>query len=120
MKNNFGWMQLASSSPEKAKDFYGKLFDWSLSSKQQDNESQYIEVDAGDGPCAGIAHGGSEDASHWIPFVNVSNINPYKEKAESLGAELVVPITALGGEDGFYCVFIDPTGAVIGLWAPEK
>lgn len=117
MKNNFGWMQLACSDPRKAQSFYGQLFDWSLTSQTMPDGDPYIEVDAGSGACAGIAHGGSEEESHWIPFVNVENINLYAERAKELGAEIIVPVTALGGEDGFYCVFMDPTNAVIGLWA---
>jgi predicted enzyme related to lactoylglutathione lyase len=120
MKNNFGWMQLGTSDPQMAKSFYGKLFDWSLTDKMMTpGNGPYTEIDAGNGPCAGIAQGERKDESHWIPFVNVADIHEYTKKAESLGAKIVVPITALGGDEGFYCVFVDPTGAVLGLWGPK-
>ena len=119
MKNTFGWMQLGASDPKEAKTFYGKLFDWSLTEKKMDGGHSYIEVDAGEGPCAGIAQGDNKNESHWIPFVNVSDIHEYTAKAEKLGAKVIVPITDLGGGEGFYSVFIDPTGAVLGLYAPR-
>lgn len=120
MKNTFGWMQMGSSDPKKAKEFYGKLFDWSLTdTKMKAGGHPYIEIDAGEGPCAGIAQGDNKNESHWIAFVNVPDIHESTEKAEKLGAKIIVPITDLGGGEGFYSVFVDPTGAVLGLYAPR-
>ncbi len=66
MKNTFGWMQLSSSDSQKAQDFYARLFNWSLPEKvMKEGENAYIEVDAGEGPCAGIAQGEDRDESHW-------------------------------------------------------
>ncbi len=118
MKNTFGWMQLGTSDSKKAKDFYGKLFDWSLTEKAMKGKvDAYLEIDAGEGPCAGISQ--SENQPHWTAFVNVSDIHEYTDKAEKLGAKIMVPITDLGGGEGFFSVFMDPTGAVLGLYAPK-
>ncbi|MDZ4323350.1 MAG: VOC family protein [Alphaproteobacteria bacterium] len=121
MKNTFGWMQMGASDPKKAKEFYGHLFHWTMTEqhKKADGEMSYIEIDAGEGPCAGIAQGENKNVSQWIPFVNVTDIHEYTAKAEKLGAKIIVPITDLGGDEGFYSVFIDPTGAVLGLYAPR-
>lgn len=121
MKNTFGWMQLGTSDPKKAKDFYGKLFEWSLTEKTMHNKEGYsfIEVDAGEGPCAGIGQGENKDHPQWTAFVNVSDIHEYTDKAEKLGAQIIVPITDLGGGEGFFSVFKDPMGAVLGLYAPK-
>lgn len=121
MKNTFGWMQMRTSDPKKAKEFYRHLFHWTMTPqhKKAGETMPYIEIDAGEGPCAGIAQGDNKDTSQWIPFVNVSNIHDYTEKAEKLGAKIIVPITDLGGNEGFYSVFVDPTGAVLGLYAPR-
>jgi len=119
MKNTFGWMQLETSDPKVAREFYEKLFKWTLTSKEMHGGGKFIEVDAGEGPCAGIAQGDGPNESQWIPFVNVNDIHEYTEKAEKLGAKVVVPITDLGGNEGFFSVFVDPIGAVLGLYAPE-
>ena len=55
----------------------------------------------------------------WISYVNVDDIKSYTEKAQKLGAQVIVPITDIGGGQGFYSVFKDPTGAVLGLWGPK-
>ncbi len=126
MKNTFGWMQLTTTDPEKAKGFYGKLFKWTLTTRPMEHGGQtqagqktFIEIDAGEGPCAGIAQGDRPNESHWIPFVNVDDIHESTEKAEQLGAQIVVPITDLGGDEGFFSVFVDPTGAVLGLYGKK-
>jgi len=118
MKNTFGWMQMAASDPKKAKEFYAHLFHWTMADEQKkvNGGTSYIKVDAGEGPCAGIAQGENKDISQWIPFVNVSDIHEYTVKAEKLGAKIIVPITDLGENEGFYSVFMDPTGAVLGLY----
>lgn len=119
MKNTFGWMQLASKDPKGIQNFYSQLFDWSFTHKETGQHSSYTEIDAGEGPCGGIAKGENEGESHWIPFVNVKDIHAITQKAESLGAKIVVPITDLGGEEGFYSVFVDPNGAVLGIYQPR-
>ncbi len=116
MKNTFGWMHMGTSDPKKAQDFYGKLFKWSFteqSMKEGGHPEPYVEIDAGEGPCAGIDQGEQKDQSQWIAFVNVSDIHEYTSKAEKLGAHIIVPITDIGGNQGFYSVFKDPTGAVL-------
>lgn len=119
MKNTFGWMQQGSSDPAKAKDFYGKLFNWSFDDKTLESGGAFIQIDAGDGPIAGIHRAGENEPICWTPFVNVDDIHKSTAKAEELGGKTIVPITDLGGGEGFYSVFIDPTGAVLGLYAPK-
>jgi len=117
MKNTFSWMHLTTSDSGNAQSFYRQLFDWSLVSKE--GESPYVEIDAGEGPFAGITPGEKAEGSHWTAFINVDDIHKYTDKAKSLGAEVIVPITDLGEDHGYYCVFKDPTGAVLGLYAPK-
>lgn len=120
MKNTFGWMQMKSSDLKGAQSFYEHLFHWKLTHQPKgEKKPPYILIDAGEGPCAGIAQSEDGEGSQWIPFVNVSDIHEYTEKAEKLGAKIVVPITDLGGGEGFYSVFVDPTGAVLGLYSPR-
>lgn len=119
MKNTFGWMQLGTSDSKKAKDFYGKLFNWSLSEKTMAGGHAFIEIDAGEGPIAGIHKAGENEPICWTPFVNVDDIHQSTAQAEKLGAKIIVPITDLAGGEGFYSVFIDPTGAVLGLYGQK-
>src|SRR5438552_3878806 len=118
MKNTFSWMHLTTPNSGKAQSFYRQLFDWNLVSKEKDEKAPYVEIDAGGEPFAGITQDGA-GGSYWTTFINVDDIHKYKEKAESLGAQIIVPITDLGEGHGSFCVFKDPTGAALGLWAPK-
>lgn len=117
MKNTFGWVQLASSDPKAAKDFYETLFRWKIAPQECDGHKSFFEIDAGEGPCAGIDQAEDGKGSHWIPFVSVGDIHESTAKAEGLGAKIVVPVMDLGHDQGFISVFIDPTGAVLGMHA---
>lgn len=115
MKNTFGWVQLGSADPKAAKQFYEHLFHWKITQQKMDGDKSYLEIDAGEGPCAGIGQGDPDKQSCWIPFVSVKDIQESTSKAKDLGAEIVVPVMDLGNNQGFISVFRDPTGAVLGM-----
>lgn len=115
MKNTFGWVQLGTKDPKAAKDFYEHLFRWKITHQKMDGDKSFLEIDAGEGPCAGIAQGEEGKNSQWIPFVSVSDVHEYEAKAKDLGANVVIPVMDLGNNEGFISVFKDPTGAVIGI-----
>lgn len=115
MKNTFGWVQLGSADPKAAKEFYEHLFRWKITHQKMDGDKSYLEIDAGEGPCAGIGQGDPNKQSCWIPFVSVRDIHESTDKAKDLGAEIVVPVMDLGNNQGYISVFRDPTGAVLGM-----
>ncbi len=118
MKHTFSWMQLITNDSKKAENFYSQLFNWKMNNDNLSGTPHTI-IDAGDGTFAGIVQDGSNTTPSWISYINVDDINAYTDKATQLGAQIIVPITEIGGEQGFYCVFKDPTGAILGLWGPR-
>jgi predicted enzyme related to lactoylglutathione lyase len=112
--NTFGWVQLGTTDPNKAKTFYEQLFHWNITPQSVTGHQSYMQIDTGNGPAAGISKGDTTE-SHWVPFVSVDDIQAYTAKAKSLGAEIIVPITDLGKDQGFICVFRDPTRAGLGI-----
>jgi predicted enzyme related to lactoylglutathione lyase len=117
MKNTFGWVQLATTDPKAARMFYENLFRWRITHQECDGHKGFLEIDAGEGPCAGIDQGEEGKGSHWIPFVSVGDIHESTNKAKDLGAQILVPVMDLGHDQGFISVFVDPTGAVLGMHA---
>lgn len=115
MKNTFCWVQLGSVDPKVAKQFYEHLFHWKITPQKMDGDKAYLEIDAGEGPCAGIAQRDADKESRWLPFVSVEDIHESTNKAKDLGADIVVPVMDLGNNQGFMSVFKDPTGAVLGM-----
>lgn len=110
------FFQIASTDPERAKEFYGALFDWDFTSG----------VTPGVGP--GIDPKGPADfdakgtflqlAAGATPFVSitvrVADLAATLEKARALGASVTLPITRLGdGAD--IAVIRTPEGHRIGI-----
>jgi predicted enzyme related to lactoylglutathione lyase len=119
MPNPFVHIELNTSDTAKAKAFYGKLFDWKLDDVPMGEET-YTMVQVGEGTGGGMLKHPMPDApSMWLPYVEVGDIKEATAKAKSLGANLVKDVTEVMGM-GWLSIFIDPTGATLGLWQPKK
>ena len=115
MGNTFVHVELSSTDPAAARAFYGELFAWHL----EDTEmpvGTYTMINPGEGTGGGMMRQPVPDApSAWLPYVVVDDIKVTTEKAISLGAIVLMDITAIPGM-GHYSIIQDPTGAAIGLW----
>ncbi len=117
-KNSFCWLQLQSTKPEAVKKFYSSLFDWKLSDPT-DKEPIYTHIDTGEGAGGGIMAAQEGVPSHWMPYVQVENLDRYNKKAEELGAIIIVPATKIE-TGGSFSIIQDPSGAYIGLYQPPQ
>jgi hypothetical protein len=116
MSNPFTYAELQTQDPAAAKAFYRQLFDW----KVEDHATPagvYTEIDPGEGFPGGMRRA-QEGASHWLPYIKVSDVAASTAAAKRLGAQPVkenVDIPQMGR----YSVLLDPTGAPFGLWQPQ-
>jgi predicted enzyme related to lactoylglutathione lyase len=115
MANAFVHMELNTTDPDKAKGFYGKLFDWKLEDMPMGPGETYTMIKAGDGPGGGIFKHPMGGPSMWLVYVGVPDLKEGTAKAKSLGAQLVKDITEVPGM-GWFSILIDPTGAAFALW----
>lgn len=115
MSNAFVHVELNTTDLGKAKEFYGKLFQWTLEDAPiGDLDYTMIKVEKGTGggmmkqliPNAGSA---------WLPYVEVQDISASTKKAQSLGAKIMKDKTEVMGM-GWLSIIVDPTGATLGLW----
>jgi hypothetical protein len=115
MGNPFVHVELNTNDVDKAKDFYGKLFDWKLQDESM-GDFMYTMVGVGEGTGGGMLKQMMPGApSAWMPYVNVDDIQAATKKAKSLGANIMKDVTPVA-EMGWLSILTDPTGAVIGLW----
>jgi uncharacterized protein len=115
MANPFVHVELNTTDLGAAKTFYAKLFDWQMEDLDME-EGPYTMISVGDGTGGGMMTQPVPGApSAWLPYVDVEDITAATEKAQSLGAEVVVEVTEVP-EMGWLSVFKDPTGAFLGLW----
>lgn len=117
MANPFTHIELNSTDLGKSKAFYGELFAWELEDIEME-EGPYTMIEVGDGTGGGMMQQPIPGApSAWIPYVDVDDIEATTEKARSLGATISVEVTEIP-DMGWLSIFVDPTGAVLGLWQP--
>jgi predicted enzyme related to lactoylglutathione lyase len=55
----------------------------------------------------------------WMNYVQVADVKKAMAKAERLGAQVIVAYQPIP-EMGAFGTFADPTGAVLGVWEPER
>jgi len=115
MANAFVHVELNTTDAGKAKEFYGKLFKWTLEDVPMDGGS-YTMIKVGEGTGGGIMQQMIPGApSSWLAYVDVDDIEAATKKAKSLGAKVMKDVTEVMGA-GWLSIIVDPTGAVLGLW----
>lgn len=117
MGNPFVHVELNTTDVEKAKSFYGNLFDWKL---EVAFEGAYTMIRVGEGTGGGLMkHPMPGAPSTWLAYVHVDDLAAATAKAKSLGATIIKDKTDVA-DYGSLSIIADPTGAVLGLWQPKK
>jgi hypothetical protein len=116
MANPFVHVELNTTDSEKAKAFYGKLFEWKLQDMPMGNGVTYTTIDPSGGTGGGLMkHLMPGAPSTWLAYVSVDDVKASTAKAKSLGAEVKRDVTEVPGM-GWFSIIVDPTGASLGLW----
>jgi predicted enzyme related to lactoylglutathione lyase len=103
--------QFVSSRPDEVAAFYAKAFGWTVTAS---NAIGYRQVKAGDGIEGGIWPAPPGTQSFVQLFVGVVDVQQSVDRAVTLGAEIVVPVTALPDGDTM-AILRDPTGVTFGV-----
>ena len=118
MANAFVHTELNTTDVDKAKDFFGKLFDWTLEDLPMDGGA-YTMIKIGEQTGGGIMKNPIPGApSFWLTYVLVDDIAASTAKAKSLGGTVMKDVTEVMGM-GWLSIIVDPTGAALGLWKPK-
>src|SRR5204863_2250128 len=93
MANPFIHVELNTTDVDKAKQFYGRLFDWKLEDVQVPPVGSYTMVQPGQGTGGGIMKQMIPGASSlWLAYVEVEDISAATKKAQSLGAKVMADV----------------------------
>jgi predicted enzyme related to lactoylglutathione lyase len=112
MSNAVSWFDLGGPDDKLLIDFYGALFGWSIQPLEGMNYS-LIDTGGREGANGGIGKSGTGDP--WATFyVEVEELQDCLDRASSMGAEIVVPVTEIPGF-GSFAMFNDPDGLLVGL-----
>ncbi len=113
-KRNIVHVEIPAANTEAAGKFYQDLFGWKI---QPMPEMNYTMWEAGDG----VSYGGFPQVSDENPagqvlvYIASDDIDADLKKAEKLGGKVVHPKAEIPGM-GWFGMFQDPTGNVLGLY----
>lgn len=115
MPNPFAHVELNTGDLKKAKKFYQAVFSWSL---RELPEMGYTMIDVGAGVGGGMQKMAGAPTA-WLPYVQVDDVKKTLATAKKAGAKIAVDFMSIG-EMGAIGVFVDPTGASLGIWQMGK
>ena len=117
MPNPFAHIELNTDDVAKAKKFYKSVFDWKLNEMKG---MPYTMIDVGVGTGGGMQPKPMPEApTAWLPYVQVDDVKTSLAKASKAGARVVLDYMPIGG-NGAIGVFLDPSGAALGVWEMAK
>src|SRR5215207_10928546 len=103
--------EITGADGSALQSFYRELFDWKIDAN---NEWQYGVVETGgEGGINGGISGAQDGSARVSVYAEVDDLQAYLDKAEGLGASVVMPVTDMG--DFAIALFTDPAGNVTGL-----
>jgi uncharacterized protein len=114
------YLDFSAEDPERAKNFYNKVFDWEIN--KWEGPMEYWEIKTGEQNEPGIDGGLSkrDRIGQWTtPFINVSSVDQYTAKIEDSGGKIIQPKTAIPGI-GYTLLFKDTESNPIGLFEENK
>lgn len=114
----FSWCELMTVDPVAAKEFYAKLFNWTMKDEPMQGIT-YTVVKAGETEIGGIMSNKTPQVQgspppHWGVYVTVDNVDATAKLAEEMGASILVQPMDLPNV-GRFSVFQDPQGAVLSI-----
>lgn len=121
-QGTFCWTDLFTTDVAASRTFYETVMRWTSKDLPTDNGPDYTMFYVGDQEVAALAPMAPDMGdmpSHWSCYVSVNNLDNMVQKAESLGATVVMPtmdVMTAGRMAGIQ----DPTGATLMLWEPKE
>jgi predicted enzyme related to lactoylglutathione lyase len=116
MAGVIGWHELYTSDLGVA-DFYAELLGAEIQTEDM-GDFQYPMLKQGDKLQGGFVLKDADHEhvpSHWYPYMEVDDVDASVEKAQELGAGVMIQPADIEGI-GRFSVITDPTGAAVGLF----
>ncbi|WP_441248910.1 VOC family protein [Kitasatospora sp. McL0602] len=113
-----GWVELATRDTGGAKEFYPRIFGWSVTSGEDYTQWGLAGRDFG-GMLAMGEQFPAEVPPYWMPYFAVADVDLTAERAVALGASVMLPpVEMLGGPH--LSVIRDAQGAAFGIYLARE
>jgi uncharacterized protein len=111
------WVLAACADPEKAWEFYRRLFGWKIEGgpAQEGGDLLHANIDTGSVGAQGGISSSPDGQPHVMIYARVNDLQEYLDRAEKLGGTVDVPPTKVD-EHVSFAAFRDPQGTAFGLY----
>jgi predicted enzyme related to lactoylglutathione lyase len=114
--NKPAWIDLSTTDPAAARDFYSKVFGWNAEVNPDPQYGGYAIAKVDGEDAAGIGGTQSPDQpAAWSVYIGTDDIDALAEQVTAAGGNVLAPPFDVG-DQGKMAVFADPSGAVISGW----
>ena len=112
-KRNVVHVEIPAANVEAAGKFYEELLGWKI---QHDHDLNYSMWEAGDGSGGGFPEISDEaPAGQVLVYIHSDDIETDLKNVEKLGGKVIHPKAEIP-QTGWFALFQDPTGNVLGLY----
>jgi len=100
---------------QKSKEFYSKIFGW----KMTEDMPGYVMFSTGDNQGGGFTQESKPSQDGVVLYIEVEDIAKKLAEIEASGGKKIKEKTQISPEFGFYGLFTDPCGNIVGLWSKK-
>ena len=113
------WVELSSQDADASAAFYGELLGWTTTEPGSAETGGYRMFQQQGKNIAGLmGHMQAGQPTAWMTYVSVADADETAGKVKDAGGNVIVePMDVM--DLGRMAVFMDPTGAVFGIWQPK-
>jgi predicted enzyme related to lactoylglutathione lyase len=111
------YLELPSTDLSASQQFFAKAFGWDV----KIHDDSYAEWEPG-GQALGcgfnlVELGADCPEAKPLAYIQVEDIEAKLVQITAAGGAVIKPKTKISDEYGFYALFADPSGSVLGLWS---
>lgn len=123
-KNPVVHFEIYADDPDKLRQFYASLFDWTIEPipgmdyayiKTVDTDEKGMPTQAGGSNGGMMTRPAGYEARCWMNYVLVDSVDASVKRAEKLGAALMKGKSAVPGM-GWFAMLTDPQGNMFAVW----
>jgi predicted enzyme related to lactoylglutathione lyase len=116
------WFEVATSDPDGAEKFYGRLFGWTFAADgpaaSGGMDYRNITASGADGPIGGILGTGGKTPDHAVFYILVADVDATCAGAEQFGGSVVAKHLDPGPGAPKFAYLRDPSGNQFGVFSP--
>ena len=112
------WFEIPADNPERAKAFYGNLFDWKISPFPGSGDYWHIDTGGADASPDGALKRRKHAGERVVNYIGVDSVDKFADKIAKLGGKICMAKTAVP-QMGYFAVCQDPEGNPFGLWESD-